>query len=302
MEDFVQSARQFVGEHFGDRAQNLAPLGAGEWSQAYSFLLDRQEMVIRFGAHLDDFKKDRAMGAYSSTILPIPRVLEIGETQNGYFAVSEWVAGVHLDELNGAEMRLILPQIFDALHDFQQHDFTDTQEVGIWRPDGAGPSWEEWLLAVAKPRERQAGWRERLDTSPQDARVFDAGVEKLRKLVTQLPEYRGIVHADLLNRNVLVDQGKLTGVIDWGNAFYGDPLYDSAWFLYWWSWYPEWQEVDLRAILDRHWAKHGGPPAQLEERLRCCLIHISLDHIAYCAFRQRPEDQRRHAEQLLTYM
>nr|WP_249435698.1 aminoglycoside phosphotransferase family protein [Paenibacillus sp. Marseille-Q4541] len=242
------------------------------------------------------------MGAFSSDIVPIPKVTEIGETEHGFYAISERVRGKHLDELSGPEIEHVLPQLIDALYEFQKLDLSDTQVVGIWHPEGAGLTWGDKLLSVAEPRDRQPGWREQLNASPQEAKIFDDGVARLRQLVTKLPEHRGIIHSDLLNRNVLVHQGKLTGIIDWGNAFYGDPLYDIAWLIYWWSWYPDWQKVDLQVILDRHWDKHGGQPPQLEERLRCCLIHIGLDHIAYCAFRQRPADMRRNAKQLLSYI
>ncbi|UVI30218.1 phosphotransferase family protein [Paenibacillus spongiae] len=303
MEDFTQTANRFLKDHFGERAHSLVLCGAGDWSKAYSFILDGKDMVIRFGAHREDFEKDRVMGLYSSHILPIPRVIEVGETESGgFYAVSERVPGKHLDELNGPEIQQVLPQLLDALHELQQLDLTDTQMIGLWRPAGTGPSWGQELLSIAEPRDRLAGWRERLDAFPQEARIFDAGVDKLRQLVPQIPENRGITHNDLLNRNVLVDGGRLTGVIDWGNAFYGDPLYDNAWFLYWWPWYPQWREIDVQEVLDRHWEKHGGWPAQYEERLRCCLIHIGLDHIAYSAFRQRDEDMKRNAQQLLTYI
>jgi hygromycin-B 4-O-kinase len=303
LEDFKQTANRFVKAHFGNRAQYLAPLGSGDWSRAYSFMLDGREMVIRFGSYLDDFEKDRVMGAYSMAALPIPKVIEVGETESGFFAVSERVQGEkHLDELDEPELRIVLPQLFDALHELQKLDVTDTQEVGLWRPEGTGPSWGDELLSVAEPRDRLKGWRERLDAFPREASIFDAGVVKLRQLVPQLPECRGIIHNDLLNRNVLVDNGKLTGVFDWGNAFYGDPLYDQACFLYWWPWFPQWQGIDLQEMLDRHWEKHGGSPAQMKERLLSYLIHIGLDHIAYSAFRERTEDMRRNADQLLTYI
>lgn len=297
------TANRFVTARYGGRAQELMPLASGDWSKAYSFRLDGQEMIIRFGAYRGDFEKDRAMGAYSSAALPIPKVIEVGETEDGFFAVSERVRGAkHLDELDEAELRLVLPQLFDALYELQQRDFKDTREVGLWRPEGTGPSWGAELLAVTEPRDRLAGWRERLDASPREAGIFDAGVAKLRELAPHLPEHRGIVHNDLLNRNVLVDDGKLTGVFDWGNAFYGDPLYDQAWFLYWWPWYPQWQGIDLEELLARHRAKHGGPPERMEERLRCCLIHIGLDHIAYSAFREREADMRGNADQVLRYL
>ncbi|NBD23809.1 phosphotransferase family protein [Paenibacillus glycinis] len=303
MEDHVELANRFVKDRFGERARNLAPLGSGDWSRAYSFLLDGRDRVIRFGAHRDDFEKDRVMGAYASAELPIPAVIEVGETESGFFAVSERVQGEkHLDELDEPELRRVLPQLFGALGELQKRDLAAARDVGLWRPAGTGPSWAEELLSIAGPRERLAGWREKLDASPREARIFDAGVAKLRRLVPHLPECRGIVHMDLLNRNVLVHEGKLSGVFDWGNAFYGDPLYDQAWFLYWWPWYPQWQAIDLREMLERHWERRGGPPERFEERLRCYLIHIGLDHVAYCAFRERPADMRRNADQVSAYL
>ncbi|MCY9667348.1 hypothetical protein M5X11_20880 [Paenibacillus alginolyticus] len=131
MEDFKKSANRFVKAHFGDRAQHLVPLAAGDWSQAYSFMLDGHAMVIRFGAHLDDFEKDRVMSTLSSDILPIPKVLEVGETSRGYFAVSERVTGKHLDELNGPEIRLVLPQLLEALYELQKLDLTKTKGIGL---------------------------------------------------------------------------------------------------------------------------------------------------------------------------
>ncbi|REE67699.1 hygromycin-B 4-O-kinase [Paenibacillus taihuensis] len=243
------------------------------------------------------------MGHFTMASLPIPKVIEIGETDSEFFAVSERVPGdTHLDQLNESEMLVLLPQLFDALYELQMQDLTSTEKVGLWRPEGTGRSWGDELLSIAEPRDRLAGWREKLDKFSREASIFDAGVLKLGKLVPHLPEVRGIVHNDLLNRNVLVSNKKLTGVFDWGNAFYGDPLYDHALFLYWWPWFPQWQGIDVEGIMDLHWVKRGGAPEQMKERLLSCLIHIGLDHIAYCAFRDRTVDMKRNADQVLLYL
>jgi hygromycin-B 4-O-kinase len=42
------------------------------------------------------------------------------------------------------------------------------------------------------------------------------------------------VHGDMVNHNVLVQDPRITAVIDWGNALYGDWLYDAAWLIFWW--------------------------------------------------------------------
>jgi hygromycin-B 4-O-kinase len=300
----AKGAHRFIGERFGNRAQGFAPLAAGEWSQAYALTLDGKDVVIRFGAYRDDFEKDLVMGRHASATLPIPRVLEVGEAPGGYYALSERVRGEPLDHLDERDMQAVLPSLLDLLDALQEVDLTGTRGYGIWLPDGTAPSrtWAEALLSVADPGDRIAGWRERLDTWPDCATVFDAGVQTLRQLAPQVPERRGMAHSDLLNRNVLVESGKIAGVFDWGNALYGDPLYDLAWLLYWWPWYPAWQAIDIRKTLDEHWRKGKGTPPGAEERLLVCQLHIGLSHIAYSAFKEREEDMRRNADQVSSYL
>jgi hygromycin-B 4-O-kinase len=60
-------------------------LGAGEWSRAYTFVLDGREAVIRFGDHVEDFCKDQVMAMHCCAALPVPEVLEIGAAGDGYF-------------------------------------------------------------------------------------------------------------------------------------------------------------------------------------------------------------------------
>jgi aminoglycoside phosphotransferase (APT) family kinase protein len=99
------------------------------------------------------------------------------------------------------------------------------------------------------------------------------------------PDERHVIHGDLVNRNVLGLNSKVTAVIDWGNALYGDWLYDAAWLICWWPWFPRWQDIDIAAELERHWEQCGGLPPGLHQRLRACLLHIGLDAMAYNAYR-----------------
>ena len=304
MDERDLKARRFLEARFDGRAQDFALLGLGEWSRAYALRLDGRDVVVRFGPYREDFEKDRVMAAYSCTALPIPEVLEVGAAPRGFYCVSARVPGESLEGLDLPGVKSALPDLLETLEALRAVDIGGTQGFGYWSPNGRGEngSWAEALLAVADQGGRIAGWRDRLEVmAPGLARTFDRGVETLRRLAPKLPDLRHIVHGDILG-NVLVDEGKLRGVIDWGNAMYGDPLYDIAWLLYWWPWFPAWQDLDLAALLDRHWQTHGGPPALAEDRLRCCLIQIGLSHVAYCAFKGRREDLKRNAEQLSSYL
>lgn len=129
-------------------------------------------------------------------------------------------------------------------------------------------------------------------------RPFDQAYARLRELAEGLPDERHVIHADLMNRNVLVRGSRITAVIDWGNALYGDWLYDAAWLIYWWPWFPQWQDIDITAELERHWEQSGSMPSGLHYRLRAYLVHIGLDAMAYTAYRGRWDDLARNASQI----
>ena len=95
------------------------------------------------------------------------------------------------------------------------------------------PSRRAALLAVQDESPRIAGWQARLRTWPDCRAAFDEGMGHLGRLVEHVPEARHVIHGDLLNRNVLVDEaGVVTSVFDWGSSQYGDFLYDVAWLAF----------------------------------------------------------------------
>lgn len=294
------AARRFVAGYYGPRAADVHGLGAGEWSRAYAFALDGREAVIRFGDHVEDFRKDQVMAARSCAALPVPAVVEIGAAGYGYFAVSERAHGELLDALDGDGMRAALPGLLAALDALRDVGTSGTEGYGLWAPDGTGPaaSWAQALLAISHETARVPGWRAALTASPVGIRPFDHAYARLRELAEDLPEERHIVHGDLINHNVLVQGPRITAVIDWGNALYGDWLYDAAWLIFWWSWFPQWRDIDITAELETRWDQRGGLPPGLHHRLHAYLVHIGLDAMAYNAYRGRWDDLARTASQV----
>jgi hygromycin-B 4-O-kinase len=293
-------AQRFIQHRYGDRVGELTLVGAGEWSTAYAFTLDGRELVARFGAYGEDFVKDRAMARHSSDELPIPAVVELGEAPGGFFIIAQRVRGQFLDDLDEVGMRAVLPALLAALDTVRDIDIADTTGFGGWSPDGVAPhrSWAESLLSITQERSgRLHGWRDALEGSPTGSAPFDAGVEVLRSLAPRLPERRQLIHQDLLNRNVLVSGARLSAVLDWGNSLYGDGLYDLAWLLFWWPWYPAWSGIDIHAIIAAHLKSRSHEVAEVELRLRCYQIHIGLDSQSYNAFTGRWANLAAVAEQ-----
>jgi hypothetical protein len=92
----VARAEAFLAAHFGSDAGDVTRLGLGVWSQAFAFRRAGQDYVVRFGAHQEDFAKDRLAARYASPALPIPRVVEIGRAFGGYCAISERLFGAYI--------------------------------------------------------------------------------------------------------------------------------------------------------------------------------------------------------------
>jgi hygromycin-B 4-O-kinase len=280
-------AQAFLAEHFDPAVADLEPVGAGAWSRAFGFRRGNTELVARFGRHVDDFEKDRRAHAYCTPDLPIPAVLAIGPAFDGYYAISTRVRGVPLETLGPAEWQAVTPSLVAALEALRLADLTGTAGFGGW--GGAGQavyaSWSEFLLAVGidTPNRRTYGWRARLASSSAGEAAFTWGFELLGQVVADSAP-RSLIHADMINRNVLVEGERITGVFDWGCSSYGDHLYDLAWFEFWAPWHQDLDIALLRSALERRWRAVGYAPQNLAARLTACHLHIGLDHLAYNAY------------------
>jgi hygromycin-B 4-O-kinase len=284
----VDQVEAFLATRFGRASHDVVPLGAGVWSKAFAFQRAGRDYVVRFGAHHEDFAKDRFAARFSCPALPIPCVVELGGAFGAYYAISERLFGGYIDDVDETQMRALLPSLFSALDAARLADLSGTAGYGGWGGDGNAPypSWRAALLDVAhdRPADRIHGWRERLAASPLGIGPFEEAYGHLQALAGRLPEGRHLIHSDLLHNNVLVAGERITSVLDWGCALYGDWLYDLAWFCFWQPWYPAWQRIDFQAEAARHYASIGLDVPSFEERLCACQIHIGLASQAYLAY------------------
>jgi len=290
-------AARFLAERYGPSAGNVAELGAGDWSRAFSFRLDNRDLVVRFGRHPDDFAKDRQAMAFARPELPVPAVLDIGETLPGvFYAISQRHFGVFLEDLDERGWHRLLPALLralDALRDVPPPgsgvDWASEQGVS-----SAPSSWPQWLVASLedRPGERVSGWRATLKETPDIEDVFVLGERALRALLGACPDIRHVLHRDLLNRNVLVaqDASRLEAVLDWGCSLAGDFLYEVAWMTFWAPWHPALKAVYFGRVIEDHYTATGLRVENFDQRLACYELHIGLEHLAYCAFTRREDD------------
>ena len=65
---------------------------------------------------------------------------------------------------------------------------------------------------------------------------------------------------------------------------YGDFVYELATFVFWSPWYAPIQQIDIASMALDHYGDMGLDVPNFSDRLRCCALHIGLEHLAYNAF------------------
>lgn len=283
----LEQAESFLKDHLGQGVSGVEPIGKGLWSQAFYFDRGGADYVVRFGNEAEPYEKDRLATKYSSEKLPIPNITETGTVAGHYFAISERRTGAMIDDMSGEEIAALTPALLDMLNALRIANVSASTGYGHWNAVEAGQyaTWRDFLLAVGDDEHESKihGWRTSLEASPQGANFFDSMAEELRALSVSTYEGRHLVHTDLLHFNVLAKDKKITAVIDWGNAMYGDFLYDLANFTFWSPLHSAIQKIDWRAGAKEYFGVVGAEIGNFDDRLRACELHVGLAGMAWNA-------------------
>jgi len=161
-----------------------------------------------------------ALQAVAGQALPVPELLWFDDgSENGFgrpFIVMERAPGtvpVGWHELPEPERTALAAQAIDVLADLHAIDVSATSLGGA----KGSP-----LMDV----DRLRALFDRLAPVPP---VVTAAFWWLDRHRPRSPEHRTIVHGDYRMGNMVVDRGRITGILDWEMAAPGDPLLDLVW-------------------------------------------------------------------------
>lgn len=256
----------FLQSNFSPNTRSLLPIKAGETSQAFSFIANGNEFVIR--AHSDKFSFEKDIYAYAHFHvhnIPIPKPLLLGEMDAKHFClITEKAKGKTIDHFEAGEIGRFLPQLihtFEAIHGL---DITDTIGFGDWNPDGNGTE-ISWQMYLAKSIED-------LNITVSDS-IIEKSLGRYRQLIEYCPNARHLVHGDFSFSNVLADDEKITGVIDWELSKYGDFLYDLA--------YLDIFAPDTASVFFKHYRDKNLVGPNFRERVLCYKLHCIFGGLTF---------------------
>jgi aminoglycoside phosphotransferase (APT) family kinase protein len=275
----AETLRLFFARHKSADEQSLETIEGGEVSQAYFFNSQEGPRVLRINQHKEDgFRKDRlAHEHFSSDLVPVPAIIEIGTLANGtYYAVSERVSGKTLDKFSSKEIATLMPTVFRTLDAIHQTEPIG-EGYGFLDMDGKGQSssWHEALEAEQEDRDRK--------DKPTDTPFFEQQTYKhVRKVIKQYYRYCPsdicrLIHKDYGFGNTLCDGQHITGVIDWQSVSYGDPMYDVAWLDFWAP------KQGWAATIRQYYIEGNRLPEHFDERLACYQLIIAANCMSFFA-------------------
>jgi hygromycin-B 4-O-kinase len=275
-----------LNQHFSASINDLVFVEGGQVARTFAFRANEQEYIIRFNYDkmLDSNlpKEAYLMRKFAGTAIPLPPILHVGRLGELHFAISRKMPGQMLEALSPQEVRHLLPQILDILAAIHGVDVSDTQGYGGFGDQGRGhfPNWSDSLHMIAREEAENdyfGKWYCLFDETFLERDLYEDLYQRMCDLLVYCPKDRSLIHGGLSLRNMLAENGKITAVLDWLNASYGDFVYDIAILGFWSPW------PGVREAFQGYYQQRQRELPFYAERLLCYECHHALGALRFFA-------------------
>lgn len=215
----------FVTATLGRPPTRVARIKAFETNEVYEVDADAQQFIVKATLHEPLRAEAWACSQGANAGCAAPTILGLGQLDERTSAfITPRIAGKPISSERAAFVAV--GRSLRNLHSVTQPRFGNLAEAAWHLPD-------EFALGYAS-------WPEFLQRICADARRFDrnTGTNSVAEAATAAVAAHvdafariavgSLCHGDLKAAHMLVDAGRLTGIIDWGDAVFADPLWDIA--------------------------------------------------------------------------
>jgi len=218
------------------------------------------------------------------------------EDENLTFCVQKKIEGERLKALMsrvGVESEEVIQATINAGVNLAKIHSVKTDGYGGLREPGKGKfdTWEKFML-------EWVGKREYLIDSANELGLEEEVIDKaLGILEANSNIYQNVephlLHGDYGGDHIFVQDGKVTGIIDFENCMGGDVAWDFGWWSYFWKSRPP---IEL---LIEGYKKEGDLGSQFELRVNLCKLRLGLDMIWYYTQEQNEAGQNLAKQRLI---
>ncbi|MCJ8009612.1 helix-turn-helix domain-containing protein [Lederbergia wuyishanensis] len=262
--------QRIVTNHYPN-GYDFKELSGGLVSQTYSFNTEISKYVFQVGNRPEVYEKEKWVYNHYNHLLPLRNVLKVEVEDGVAYSISNYIEGKKLFDLNSQELLDIVPSIMKTLEILESIEVTEQNGYGRYDNNGHGayPTWEDFIKAVYN--EKIYNWAP-LERNGLDSSVVTNALQKLKSHINSISiGKKNMIHGDLGSFNLLAENGKITGIIDWSLSLYGDHLYDKANILFW-------NEDKLQPLIQQIRNKYIDSP-EAKEKVYCYMLRIGLEEI-----------------------
>ncbi len=291
---------QMVKKAIGSVPLSTRKLILGEVNEVYEAAgPDGKFVIVRISRrNYPEFESERwAIEQCLKVGVPAPKVLLVDSIINGEeklaVSVEDRLKGEPLnslhDQLRQSELESLVKnagEILGKIHSVKTTKYGHVNSLGV----GLDDKWTETMLRAEKDLDKLYNAAARTDV-PKN--LIDKALEILRDNV---PLYERatphLLHTDYGPKHILVDSGKISGILDFEGCKSGDPVWDFAW----WDFFQT-------PRLPTQWLKEGYGDknvfnADFNKRLLLVRLNLGLSLLEYYESEKNPSGVRHTKNQL----
>lgn len=275
-----------LSQYFSQPTTELQQLSGGQISRTFSFQSGDNACIVRFNQDnmlSSNLPKEQYISRLlASTSVPMPKILHVGRLEDLHYAISQKAAGQMVQELPTEQIRALFPQIIEILDAIHHVDVSDTSGYGIFNRHGTGQatSWNTFLSSIADEEDERdyfGKWHRLFEDTFLERDLFEQIYQHMLRLLAYCPSERYLVHGNYSFSNILAQDGRVTAVLDWLDALYGDFVYDLAGLDFWYSW------LESPTQFLHYYQERQISLPHFQERLLCYQCHIALIALRFYA-------------------
>lgn len=278
---------KFLKSKFPNAAE-ITFIQGGQLSQAFSYRVVDDEYIIRFRGENETFEKEKSVLEVlykNCPNAPLPRIQELGTLEDKFYIITNKCKGKMAHTLSSDMKKKIRPVFIKYLYQINQVDISNTTGYGFVKIYGKGDShsWEEYMKNYVARFVKSL--LDMLDNEEkmEFVRKLDA---RINELLPYASEDRSLIHGDYGFHNVVVDDGIITGILDWELVKYGDFVYDIAWLEFWGSYD---KQTYLDAYHQIYQEKQGKQIENYDQRVEFYMLCVGLHMMEFSKRSQQKE-------------
>ncbi len=229
----LKEAQDYLRFKYSAEFKDITPLEGGVTTQAYKFRLNDKTLILKVNEaidRIDTFRKEKFLTEIEGISFFAPKIFSIEKKFKKLFIISEAVKGEPLESFlkkctkNSRE--LLIGQLGEVFTLFKK---TRVKNNLFERKE----NWSSYILTRIK-KDHRHHWNDIVTKTFFKPEFYEQIKNRIIAMKRVLPEdANDLVHGDFHMGHIYVKNGKISGIIDWGNAMTGDSLYDVATFMFW---------------------------------------------------------------------